>query len=464
MRCPKPTTAWSSASFWMRLVACVLALSAPVTVNAAQELSLSDAIALARGRHPTLVQAELDISRARLSTLRAQLERLQFTIRASYSDVFQRLNVNGPPEICRLSVGACANEARLFETSATLRLLLWSGLTVEAHVDGARQEVRASEADQRSAVNNLTLVVVEAYWAVRRGELLREVVLAALSRNQAIERVVQKKVDAGIAPLPDFRRTQALVLGVQRQLNNLESVLIDARAHLASVLQVDGDFRLVEPLTAQPTTLPELPQAEREALAARPELRAIDARVQVHAHSVRAIHGAYWPHLSLVGQAQVQNQSYFLPGQRRDLILNLFAGLEITWTLSNVWDSWIAARQTEMLRARVEADRDLLRRNILADVRTIHGQLSRALERLSLADQAATALRESASLLRDRYRVGSTLLIELLIAHGDLAEMESEQIAAQVALAELQARFSVVLGGCASGQPLARRFGPWCPE
>jgi outer membrane protein len=295
--------------------ATLLVLTAPARAD--RQLSLADAIALARGRRAELGQAELDIRRAQLNTLRAKLERAHLTLQANVVEQAQiyRSTQNSAQVVCGLSATdsatRCPIEGHPYALTADLSVPVWSGLTVEAHVAGARASERAADANRRAALNSIGLDAANAYWEVRRAELALEVAKRALDRTQAIERAAKTRVSAGIAPQVDYERAHVSSMRQAETVNAIESNELVARAQLGAALQLDEAVTLGEDPAAHAPPLPPLPAALDAAAQQRPELAATRAVVDAQIQTVRAAKGAYWPQVSLFGQATAGNQDFF---------------------------------------------------------------------------------------------------------------------------------------------------------
>jgi outer membrane protein TolC len=421
-----------------------LLLATPASAERA--LSLADALALARSRRAEVAQSEIDLRRARLNVLRAWLERAHLTVQASFTEQLQRLNIAGPTKVCTLTPGTCAGEAHPFAASATLTVPLWSGLAVEADLWGARARERAAGATRRATLNSVALDAANAYWEVRRAALDLEVARNAVERTREIERTARIRVDAHIAPPVDYERAHVQTLRQAEQGAALEAQLAVARAQLGAALQLDDDVRPVEDPQAHAPSLPSLAGVLDEARRVRPELAAARATVDAGAEAVRAAKGAYWPQVALVGQATASNQTFYLPEQQEDLVFTAIAGLQVSWVMFDTFSTWTAVRDAGLLRERAVADVERLRAEVRAEVASAHGRLAAALQRKSLAVEAAATARRALFLLQKRYQVGDTLLLEVIIAQQDLTQAEGELNDAAIDTAEAEAQLQASIG------------------
>jgi outer membrane protein len=436
-----------------RVVIVALVLLAARAAEAARDLTLADALALARLRRSEVSQADIDVARARLNLLRAWLERAHLTVKATASEQLQALNISGPAQLCQPSSGyysptSCANEAHPFAATATLTVPIWSGLTVEANVASAKARRDAATASRRATLQTVALDAATTYWEVRRAEIDRQVAATALERTREIERTAKIRVDAKIAPQVDFERAHVQTMRQAEQLTLLDSQLAVARAQLGLALQLDDDVRPVDDPTAHAPQIVPLADALAAAMRRRPELAAAAATVESERQNVRAAKGAYWPQLSLVGQAGASNQIfYFAPDpQLERVVLTASGGLSLSWLLFDTLDTWTTVRDAGLVRDRAQAALERERYQVRADVRAAHGRLEASLLRRRAAEEARASARRALFLLEKRYQVGDALLVELLLAQQDLTQAESDLNDAAIDSAEAETALAAATG------------------
>ncbi|HEX4462998.1 MAG TPA: TolC family protein, partial [Polyangia bacterium] len=381
-------------------IAALVCWAAPARAD--RRLSLADAIALARSHRAEVGQADVDLRRAELATLRAKLERAHLTLDANATEQagIYRSTGGSAQLLCgidpTLSASQCAIESHPYALTATLNVPVWSGFTVEAHLAGARANERATEAGRRAALNAIGLDAANAYWEVRRTELALEVARRALDRTQAIERAAKTRVTAGIAPQVDYERAHVSSMRQAEAVNSIESAALVARAQLGAALQVDEPLQLSEDPGAHAPPLPSLSAAIDTAERERPELQARGAVVDAQVQAVRAAKGGYWPQVSLFGQATLGNQDYFgtaaavhsLAEANEQAVFTALAGVRIDWVFFDTLSTWTAVRDAGFVRDRARLDVERTRYQVRADVQSAHGRLQTALARKTLVADA----------------------------------------------------------------------------
>jgi len=433
-------------------VIAALALGAPAVVRAETRLSLVEAITLARKHRAEIADADLDSKLARLALLRAGLKRFRLAVDGRASEQVEQLYVNAPAGLCASVEGLCqpAHRARIYDVSARLDIPIWTGFGLEAEWTRARKLERAARADKQARLRALDLEVAGAYWTVRLAELQREAAGRALERRRQMAALVKARTDGGIAPRTDANRLEISALRQQAAVAELDGRIREARAELASVLQIEVDGQLVltdgpeadsggaaSPLAAL------LDQAQRR----RPELDRAQAELEAQQQQVRAIKGALWPELGLFARAEAQNQAFGLPQPR--LIGHFAAGLTLSWLAFDGLLTYQAARAAEVERDRLALGRERLRHTVAAEVRAAHGRLEGARTRRAPLTEGLALARTTLELVRRRYQAGAALLIEVLEAEDQLYELETDTISNAIDIAE--ARAAVAAAGGAGG-------------
>jgi outer membrane protein TolC len=297
---------------------------------------------------------------------------------------------------------------------------------------------------------------------VRRAELLLALLGKVLQRHQEVEEITRSRVDAGITSRADYTRAHTLVLRDTASLTDLEARLIEARAQLASALQLEDDaIVLTEPLESPRPSLPALEELLAEANGRRPELRLANAELEAQKQAVRAAQGPYWPQVSLSGQAFAANQRFYpslypmpsFAGVQEGVVFNFAVALNVQWSIFDTLTTWTQVRDAQYARDQLIEERKRRAVEVRAEVRVSHGRLTKAIARHKWIQQAVVASRESVDLLRKRYRTGTSLLIEVLGAEAELTQVESDLIDSETAIVQAEADLLRALG-----RPYDRRF------
>jgi len=412
--------------------------------RAETRLTLAQAQALARGRRSDLAAGELGVRLGQLERLRAGLRRVRLGAGGRWSEQLEQRFANAPPALCATVDGLCRplSRDRVIDLWANLEVPVWTGFTLEAEWARAGQLERGARAEQEARRKALNLEVARAYWEVRLAELQYQSAARALARRSEVAAVVKARFDGGLAPRTDHGRAEGAVLRQRATVAELQGREAEARAELAAALQIDEAIALADDPDDE-VALPALATVLASA-ARRPELAAAQARTEAQAQQVRAVRGTYWPEISLFARAEAQNQA--LGVTQPGLMGNFSAGVQASWQALDGFLTWQAVQVAEVERDRLVLEQERLRHLVDAEVRRAHARLAGALaQRRPLAEARALA-ETTVALTRRRYQAGTSLLIELLDAEDELAQLDAAVVGKAVEIAEAQAALAAAGG------------------
>jgi outer membrane protein len=424
----------------------VLVVSLPARAMAARRLSLADALALAKSRRSESVQAAIDVKLAGVDVLRAGLQRVHLTLDANYSDGYQRLNIGATAAECGVVQGACSTDGheQLFVSTAALSIPVWSGLAVEAAWSRANRLVDAAEARRRSAWRSIELETASAYWAVRRAELLVDTNVKAHERSSQVVAITKARVDAGIAPAVDYMRARSSMLIEEAEISDLQGQSDDARAQLGSALQIDEPIVLTEVPSERNVVLAPLGEIVAQAERRRPEVVAAQATFDAQKAQVRITSGAFWPQLSLFGNADAQNQFLGIP--QSNIVGTFSAGVKVDWQIFDSLSTYTAYQQEKLTAERFAEDRRRVVYVVRAEVQSAYMRMKAALERRGPLADALQVARAGLELIQRRYEAGTALVIEVLQAQTDLRQVELSLVNNAIDVSLLQTTLDAARG------------------
>jgi outer membrane protein len=422
----------------------------PTAARADSALSLADAIAIAKERRAELSVAQIELERAKLVHLAARLAWFDFHIIARANAGYEGSNIQSTASLttrCSLAPIACASAIYDAELEGTLAVPVWTGLKNESRLAAADWREQSAEARLRLASAEILVDVAEAYWSVKRAELVRGAVGKQLEQYKEIEELVQRQVSAGVAPPFEHSRVRAETLALTAELGAVDRAIAGARTELGAALQLDDEISLVDDPREYKPTLFSRDEAERAALAAEPELAAARADDRATEYDVRAARGGYWPQLAVVGQGFGGTGS-LSPGTASDRVLwgAFFGGVQLTWPIFDALETWRAVEDAELTRRRSDAELERLRHRVVAKVRARQAELAMSLGEIEPLRQAVSLARSTVEVVRRRYAAGTARLFEVLDTERELLRFEQELIGRAVIVAEADVRLRAVMG------------------
>lgn len=387
-----------------------------------QPLSLDGLWQLARQRHLGLAQQDL-LRQQALEELAIQEVETRPVVSAQagygYTSEVARL----PIELPGIGRPAAGTRNR-YEAAVVLEQPLYTGGRLAQQSEAALQLVRAQEAGQQAALEQVLLQVGQLYHQVQLNHTQQQILAEAMERAGLHLRRARALLAAGQATAFDTlevanRRLQLYTQA--RELADLEEVL---RLRLGRLLDLEAPPQVADQPDQALPPLDSLAALQEQALRQRPELRQLAALRQAQSRRQAALEAVRRPQL-------YANASYRYgrPGVdffRDDWMGYYTVGLNARWQL---WD-W-GQDQGQVRKARLEGRRlDLqdqqLRAEIRQQVAELWVQLHSAGRQLDLQEQLVAQERERERLVADSYsRSQATSL--------DLSNAESALTAAQLA-------------------------------
>jgi len=397
-------------------------------------LTLEESIERALLVSPTMALAEGSVRSAeagRRSAFGAYLPSINASSNAS------RASTNRFNSETNTSVTGSANS---YSAGVSAGVDIWNGGRRGAEIDDAAAALSAAEATARQRRFDVVLAAKASFYDVLRREELMRVAGARIRRAQESLTAADRRLQVGTATRSDVLRSR-LELNDARQAELTErTAWIVATYTLGRVVGIDDRVGATpaEPITVRPLALsPEelrtiVETTSPAVITAEAGLRSADAGVDV----ARA---SYFPSLRASSNLNWFNQELSFEGGNSSW--NLAFGVSLP-----VFNGF--QRESAVTRARVAADvarfevRDA-RRAARVDLERLLGALHLAEERLQLTAEAVEVAREDLRVQDERYRLGASTILDLITSQLNLAQAETDEIAArydyQIARAELEA-------------------------
>jgi outer membrane protein len=418
----------------------VPAASAPAAASATVRLTVDEAVSRAIAASPRLAQLSAYETAAEAQARGARADRWPqvdlgagYTRRSEVPELAIFAPTGNPAEPVERIV-VFPNIQDNWRVHPTLTLPIWTSGRIGGQIEAAEQSRKAAGFDLQAGRGDLVLETKTAYWAL------------VTARENV--RVLQEEMRAFDAHLADARnrerfgmaaRNEVLAVEVERdrvELGRLRTVANAdvAEANLRRLLDLPPATRVetVEPLEAPPLPAADVEALVAEALAARPERKALAARVAAADAAADAERGGRLPQLALAAGYNYSNPNRDIVPPTSDWKGTWDVGIGVSWS---VFDG--GRRSAGEARARAEADGARAQlRGLDAGVRLEVTQ--RALERRTAEAQLAVASRsvesaaESRRVAQNRYHEGvipSSELLDAEVAHERAALTRSEALA-----------------------------------
>jgi outer membrane protein len=345
-----------------------------------------------------------------------------------------------------------------FEGQVTGTQLVWDfGKTWNSWRAAEMRAVALADVERAARLEAVGAVRV-AFFRARASKALIGVARQALSNQERHLDQITGFVQAGTRPEIDLAQARAGRANARVGVIRTENDFTVARAELNQAMGVAGDTEYDvadDSLAPVPGETGPLGALIDEAIAARPDLAALDRKVRAQELAARAARGGYWPTLNLVGGARDEGQSLtatptsdnfgqVYPGG--GMAWNVWGGVQVIWPLFQGLLTRGQVREADAATEVARAERDGLVNQVWVAVQQSAAGVRAAQEALAAADEALTAARERLRLADGRYTAGVGSIIELGDAELGSTTAGAQRVAAEYALATARASLVLALG------------------
>jgi len=407
------------------IVLAAVAVSTPV----ARELTLPQALQLAREHSNLVKQAEAEQAAATeaLGSARAsRLPTLEAAATASYADEIASLDIETPLGAISRKIGS----KERYQTDLRLVMPLFTGGRIGGAVNSAGAWLRYREALAATTTDRVFYLARVAFLSVVAADRTVEAAKTSRQRADVICRDIQSLYDAGAADSVDLLEVDLTVTDAIFRLDEARHNRREAEIGLAQLLGLPLSESL-QPAITVPTPSP--PDSTAYPLI-RPELAAAEAAVDLGQAQVQLATAGYFPSLSVFGGYsygkpnidQFNNtwNDYFSVGGQLTWSFNL--GRQTSHNVRRAQHAFRAARH-----GRDDVAEQLTREERLAD------------ENLRLAfDRYVTAKRRH-EITAANYRLAGARHHEGVLSSNRLLEIETALTEAEATLATAEAGFFI---------------------
>jgi outer membrane protein len=306
----------------------------------------------------------------------------------------------------------------------------------------AQAGAEAQRASEGTTQQQLILGARTAFFGARTQRDLVRVARETLANQQRHLEQVQGFVEVGTRARIDLAQIRTDRANAAVQLINAENAYETAKVQLnqAMGVEADTDYDLGDetlgPVAGEDASTDEL---LKEALAARPEVAALEAQVRAQQLNVEALSGGYWPSFGVSTGAGAGAGAGALGW-------NWSAQLTMNWQLFQGLATTAQVREARAALSSAEAQRDLLRQQVRLQVDQARLAVRGAKAALAAAGEALAAARERLELAEGRYQTGAGSILELGDAQVALTTAAAQEVRAEANVALARAQLIQALG------------------
>jgi len=343
------------------------------------------------------------------------------------------------------AAGTSLDNSNKWAASVAASQLIYDFGQTGGRIGAAEALTDSAVATEKSTAILALLSVRQAFFAARAGKALLGVARESYGNLKKHREQVESFVTAGTRPRIDLAQAKADEANALFAQVTAENAYETARQvlNIAMGLEVSTDYDVSdEGLPAISGEGQALDPLLQEALAARPELAALESQARAQRETLRSLQGQYAPIVSANALANGGGVAV------DNLGFNVSVGVGLTWNLNfypgSATRSQIAEAEANL--AQYAAQADALRQQVRGEV-----DLTRLAVRAGLSQQVSAAevllnARDRLRLAEERYTQGVGNAIELGDAQLALTQAEAQAVQAEQSLAQARAQLLKALG------------------
>jgi outer membrane protein len=403
---------------------------------------LEEAIRMAERVQPDVVRAAAGVRTAgaqRRNAWGAFLPSL--TASSSANEFFTEGAPRIDPVTGQLTGGNTTN--RSVSTGLSASLDLFTGLRRTAELRAARAGENAAEASFIDARFQQALTTTNQFLdALAAAQLLR-VRETSVRRAEEQLKVSIAKLRTGSATRSDSLRSLVTLGNAQLDLLTTQTDLAAAEANLARLIGQSGRVHAADD-SAFYAILPVLDTAalKIEAESKSPRVQSATADAAAARATVSASKSAYWPTLALSGNTSwsgSQNNDY-------DLLNQSQLSLSLRWNLFDRFDRELTVTQREADLDIAEATAADAKRAVDAELQLRLAELDAAKARIQITQTSVAAATEDLRVQQERYRLGASTIVDILISQEALNQAEVDVVNARFDYLRARAQLEALIG------------------
>ncbi|MGE5315671.1 MAG: TolC family protein [Acidobacteriota bacterium] len=311
-----------------------------------------------------------------------------------------------------------------YSARATLQQPLFTGFRISSARDMAEYSAEAAQQDFVKDKKELAFTIRSAYWTLFKAREFKKVVDENVEQMRAHVKDVENLMAQGMATTNDVLKVQVQLSDAQvRQIDARNAVLLSMIALNNTIgLPLSTEIEIASPIDPTPRDLAEVEPLVKKAIAGRPEIAAMQARVQAGEAGVTYARSSWYPQIALVG-----NYTYANPNQRVFPQTQKFSD---AWDVSlavsfDLWNWGATSYQTDQAQSQLAQAYDALgqlKDGITLEVTQTYLAQKQAVERIAVARQGVEQAQENYRITNEKFRKGLSLNSDLLDAEVALLQ------------------------------------------
>lgn len=301
----------------------------------------------------------------------------------------------------------------LFDSMAS-----WRRLTQAVRM----QEAATHQLDRTD--QEIVFRVIDAYYNVLLAAKQLDVAEQSLMNAQAILESTKARYESGVALESDYLSAQVRASSRQQELIRAQNNLALAKVQLNVALGLSSDaaYQPVEALAEKALTLPTAPEAEKDALSTRPDLKRIQSEESAQKLAVEIAKSSFGPRVNAFASWQLENPTLFAGGGGN----NWVGGIELQFDLFTGGQKKAQLTREQAVAEKVAALKQAAMDGVRLEVRRAYYDADAAQQQVPVAHGALAQAQESFRVNQNRYSSGLATITDLLGVEESLRRAETD--------------------------------------
>lgn len=334
-----------------------------------------------------------------------------------------------------------------YNTRLELQIPLYNGGMISGYVEQARAYVKAAQAGNRAARQQVIFHVIQAYQGVHTARAYVNLAQQAQAAAAAYVRTTQNLLNEGVVVRSDLLFAQVNLVNIQVNLEEArrsEAAATD-QLHLLLGLPLNEHFEIGGDYTP-PELGGVLAALQDEAVANHPGIQALRSQLDAAGAGVKVAGADYYPHFNAVVR-----QDWNAPTLRQGASSYTVAGV-LSWQIFDMGTTRGAVGRAEAVRTELQTRLRQAEEGLRFQVADAWRGAAEAASRVEARGAAVAQAEEAQRLVLKRYENGVTTMVEVLAAQAQLDKARAEQVAARYQLALQRAALRLAVGKLDSDQ------------
>ncbi|MBI5188547.1 MAG: TolC family protein [Nitrospirae bacterium] len=324
----------------------------------------------------------------------------------------------------------------------------------------AKENIEKGRYDLNAVKETYLLNISITYYDVLRAKKAVEIAKANVERLKKHRDAAAIRLKIGEVTKTTLLRAEAELSGAESELVRVENNLILARAVLARVVGINGDYDVKESVDSSQYTvdskgIESIESLKQTALSERAELKSIEFQKRITEDQVKFIRGAYWPTLSIEGVYSKKDEDPASPFLNKE---SIYGGIKLNFPFFEGGLRRAEVREAEARQKQAELVFEDLKKTISIEVENAYLDLKTQAGILKSLEDQLTFARDNYNAISKQFEFGLANSIDVMDANTLLVTAQR-----QLADAKYNYQLSILRLKRATGTLLKTVISQACP-